>query len=88
MNEVVFRVGKPLDESGASVKGCGVCRFRELIGTYLVDDLIPFLSSDSDLDGFLHQACRDDDTTEIVIDAPRRASDLGRHGLAPRLSRR
>lgn len=38
--------------------------------TYLVDDFIPFLTTDSNLDGFLHQTSRYNNAMKLMSDAP------------------
>lgn len=67
--EVVLGVCEPLFES-LSARARAAREPIVAASTHLVDDLVPFLTADSDLDGLLHQACRHDDAVKLVGHAP------------------
>lgn len=46
---------------------------------YLIDSFVPFLAADSDLDGLLHEASRDNDTVKLMGHPARCLNDLRRH---------
>ena len=46
---------------------------------YLVDHFVPLLTTDSDLDGLLHEARRDDNAMKLMRDTARGLGNLRRH---------
>lgn len=78
--------GRPAGDNGDNIAGSerGVGVVDEVVlgvGKPLVDNLIPLLTSNSDLDGLFHEASRDDDAMKLVRHAARGFGDLRRHGL-------